>query len=340
MPSLPLPFVVALLLAILFVTLARRDAAEANGPFLALIATCTLASILLGLRWGYGIEQAHYAVPVLAAAVPPLVYASFGTLIFRRAEWRLATLWPHALPIVAVGLLVALWRPLIDAVLIAIYLGYAAALLWFAGASPNALGRSRFDGAVPAHRALQLSAVALIGSAMIDVIVALDFEWAHGAHASSVIAVANLLGLFAIGFAASVAGRSQPSTETIETREAPSPVETAEDREVLAKIEDLMRTQELFRDENLNLDRLARRAGVSSRRISAAINRLMAKNVSQYVNDHRIAAACELLKTTSRSVTVIMFEVGFQTKSNFNREFRRLTGMNPVAWREKNAAAV
>jgi len=30
---------------------------------------------------------------------------------------------------------------------------------------------------------------------------------------------------------------------------------------------------------------------------------------------------------------------GFQTKSNFNREFRRVIGLNPVAWREKNSAS-
>jgi AraC-like DNA-binding protein len=34
-----------------------------------------------------------------------------------------------------------------------------------------------------------------------------------------------------------------------------------------------------------------------------------------------------------------MFEVGFQTKSNFNREFRRVTDMTPLAWRERKGGA-
>jgi AraC-like DNA-binding protein len=63
-------------------------------------------------------------------------------------------------------------------------------------------------------------------------------------------------------------------------------------------------------------------ATIPARQISAAINRLAAKNVSQYVNEHRIAAACRLLAETDRPVATIIFEVGFQTKSNFNREFR------------------
>jgi AraC-like DNA-binding protein len=32
-------------------------------------------------------------------------------------------------------------------------------------------------------------------------------------------------------------------------------------------------------------------------------------------------------------VTTIMLDAGFQTKSNFNREFRRVTGTSPSLWR-------
>ncbi len=40
-----------------------------------------------------------------------------------------------------------------------------------------------------------------------------------------------------------------------------------------------------------------------------------------------------------QSIMQIMFEVGFLTKSNFNREFLRVTGKSPSAWRaERNAA--
>ena len=54
------------------------------------------------------------------------------------------------------------------------------------------------------------------------------------------------------------------------------------------------------------------------------------------MNEHRIADACTLLSETDKTVTDIMFDVGFQTKSNFDREFRRVTDMTPVQWRHKN----
>ena len=76
-----------------------------------------------------------------------------------------------------------------------------------------------------------------------------------------------------------------------------------------------------------------------ARRISTAVNRLHAKNISQYINEFRIAEACRLLTETDEPVTRIMFDAGFQTKSNFNREFRRVTGMSPMAWRASKPAS-
>jgi len=134
-------------------------------------------------------------------------------------------------------------------------------------------------------------------------------------------------------FAAAVAERSQPAAEPAGVPDARPPVDSEEDRVVMASIDDLMRTQKLYRDENLTLDRLARKAGIPARRISMAINRLASRNVSQYVNDHRVAEACRLLAGTEQPITMVMFEAGFQTKSNFNREFQRVVGTSPSAWR-------
>lgn len=336
----PLPFVVALLLVILFIALLRRnDEIWANRPFLALIALCALQSVCVGLRWGYGITELRYLLPIIAACLPPLVYASFRSLIHddRPAE-RLSYL-VHAAPAMLIIVLLVTSPILIDAALIILYVAYAFVILSLGRAGPDALDEARFEGAIPAYRALQIAAAALCVSALFDLIVLLDFEWTKGANVAALVSSANLLGLLLLGLAASVAGRSQPAPEAKSGSAPPAALASAEDRDVLARIDSIMLTQNLFRDENLNLSRLARRAGIPARRISGAINRLTAMNVSQYVNDHRIAEACRLLKDTDQPVTAVMFESGFQTKSNFNREFRRVTGLNPVSWRGKNAAA-
>ena len=103
---------------------------------------------------------------------------------------------------------------------------------------------------------------------------------------------------------------------------------------VLAAFDALMRNKKLYRDPDLTLNRLSRRLGIPSRQISGAVNRLRDRNVSQAVNAYRIEEAKRLLSETDRPVSEIMLESGFQTKSNFNREFLRVTGISPSAFRQ------
>ena len=101
-----------------------------------------------------------------------------------------------------------------------------------------------------------------------------------------------------------------------------------------------MRERKLFGDPDLSLNRLARKLGRPAREVSQAVNRVAGRNVSQFINDFRIAEACRLLAATDRSVTEIMLDVGFLTKSNFNREFRRVTGTSPSGWRISAATSL
>ncbi|MDQ7250595.1 AraC family transcriptional regulator [Dongia sedimenti] len=343
MPSVPIPFAVTFGLLVLFTVLARqKEEARANPAFLLLIGACAVQSLLVGLRWGYDVGQVRFLLPVVAATLPALVYASFSRLV-QWAPDRPPT-WLHAVPPGAIVLLLALWRAPIDFVLLAIYLGYAVALFRLARRGPDALGLVRLEGAVPAHRALHVAGAALVGSALVDVLVLLDMTWLRGTHAGEIIATANLLALIALALAATVAGRSQSPPEPVPAVPPMpamdrAPEDAAADAEILAVIDALMQEKRIYQDADLNLNRLARRAGIPARRISMAINRRHGKNVSQYINDHRIAEACRRLAASDAPVTAIMFESGFQTKSNFNREFRRVTGLSPRDWRARPAGA-
>lgn len=327
----PLPFVVALLLLLRFVALLRQQEGG-NRPFLALIGLCILQSIAVGLRWGYDVTAVRYVLPVLAGGLPPLVLASFQSLMHRdRADLP----WLNAAPPVAILALLVLAPDLIDGALVVIFVGYAVILLRLANAGPDGLDEARLDGAAGAHKALLIAAGSLCLSASLDIAIALDFEWSRGENVPMIVSNANLLSLFLAGLTAAVAARA---------RAVPAPPEQEDrddsmaerDRDVLERVDRLLADQKLFRDENLTLARLARRAGVPARQISGAINRLTGRNVSQYINDFRIAEACRLLRGTDMPVTSAMLESGFQTKSNFNREFRRVTAMSPATWRAEN----
>jgi AraC-like DNA-binding protein len=333
---IPLPFVVALLLLIRLVAMLRsQEPSKGNRPFLALLGLCVLQSVAIGLRWGYDIGELRYVLPVTASCLPPLLLASFRRLIGSDEAGAGFAWWLHVTPPLGIIALLLLAPELLDAALIVLFVAYALAVLRLGRSGPDALDEARFDDAPAAHRALVIAAAWLCLSAFCDLAILLDFEWSKGANAALIVSNANLLGLLLLGLAAVVAARAQaPPAPALGAAEASSMA--AQDRDVLDRVDRLLVDQKLFRDENLSLSRLARRAGVPARQISRAINRLAGKNVSQYINDVRIAEACRLLRETDLSVTAAMFESGFQTKSNFNREFRRVTTMSPASWRQEN----
>lgn len=332
---IPLPFVVALLLLIGLVAMLRgQELSKANRPFLALVGLCAVQSLAVGLRWGYDIAWLRYVLIVQASCLPPLVLASFRSLI-HRDEASSGGRWLHAAPPIVIVALLLFAPGLIDAALIALFIGYALAVLNLGGTGPDALDEARLDRVLAAHRALVIAAASLCLSALFDLAILMDFEWSKGANVALFVSNGNLLGLLLLGLTAGVAARARALPATASNIDQASSL-TSQDREILDRIDHLLVDERLSQDENLTLSRLGRRAGVPARQISGAVNRLARKNVSQYINDVRIAEACRLLRETDMSVTAAMLESGFQTKSNFNREFRRVTSLSPASWRDRN----
>ncbi|MCK7612933.1 helix-turn-helix domain-containing protein [Roseibium sediminicola] len=332
----PLPFVNALLLALVFVQLRRSSGLIATRPFLLLIALCCLQSVFIGLRWGYGIEPLRYAIPVLAALLPPVTLACFSGLAGdRHRGWYLHLVAPAAA--LAIAALLVLAPELVDTALIALFLASAFLLARLALAGPDGLRQARFDGSANAHRAIWLAAACLGFSACLDVLVLLDFERSGGVHAAALVSNANLVSLLLIGAAALAAGRAQ--TETFEDGPAAVPVPTPADADIVGRLDRLMTDQKLYRDDTLTLARLARRAGLPARQVSQAVNRVTGNNVSRFVNAYRIREVCELLADPDLTVLDAMYRAGFSTKSNFNREFLRVTGKTPDIWRKTTAGS-
>lgn len=107
---------------------------------------------------------------------------------------------------------------------------------------------------------------------------------------------------------------------------------TEADLAILARLDGLMAERAHYLDPELSLSRRSRRLGLPLKQLSGAINRAKGDNVSRYINKARIAAAQRLL-ADGKTVTEAMFAAGFNTRSNFDREFLRVTGRTPSAWR-------
>jgi AraC-like DNA-binding protein len=108
------------------------------------------------------------------------------------------------------------------------------------------------------------------------------------------------------------------------------------DTDLMQRLEHLLTQEQLYLQSDLTLSRLARRLGVPAKTLSATINAAHQENVSRYVNGYRIRHACDLL-LQGQTITQTIYACGFNTKSNFNREFSRITGNSPRDWLTKQA---
>jgi AraC-like DNA-binding protein len=110
------------------------------------------------------------------------------------------------------------------------------------------------------------------------------------------------------------------------------------DEEILqwkAQIERLMAEERLYLEPELTLSDLARRLHTNASVLSAAVNRAFGKNFNDFVNEYRVEAVKRLLADPSAkhlSLLGIGLECGFNSKSTFNRAFRKVTGVAPSEW--------
>tara|TARA_R110000737_G_scaffold334193_1_gene352319 strand:- start:177 stop:488 length:312 start_codon:yes stop_codon:yes gene_type:complete len=94
-----------------------------------------------------------------------------------------------------------------------------------------------------------------------------------------------------------------------------------------------MTAERLYLYEQISLRELARRNHLQDHCVFSAVNHVPDLNLSQVVNDFRVREPCRLLTDSVETVLEISLASGVDTKSNFNREFMRMTGTSQSDWR-------
>ena len=102
---------------------------------------------------------------------------------------------------------------------------------------------------------------------------------------------------------------------------------------------ELLEQQQLYQLEfGITLAQAARKLQVPARQLSQAVNQCYGASFSVLLNDKRISKAKQLLlQNPPLAVTDVMYQAGFATKSNFHKEFVRVTGKTPGAYRASAA---
>ena len=89
--------------------------------------------------------------------------------------------------------------------------------------------------------------------------------------------------------------------------------------------------------DELSLGAVARIVNMSASYFSEKFKQATGLNFVEYVARTRIEKARSLLQNPHLRVSEIAFEVGFQSLSQFNRAFKKLTGLAPSEYRQSRA---
>ncbi len=324
MPSLPIPLFAALVLV--FLVLRMVITGQTRTPLVWVLGLCAMQATVIVLAQHYGVPGLRIMQPITATLIPPAAWLALQAARDRYPSRRDLT---HISgPLVAVSAMLVMPAAL-DVVIPLLFVGYGAAILWNVWMQQDAFLNTTLESGGTAGRLWRIIGIALVASAFSDVLIVAT-QIAGAGHLKlwiiSLFSVGNLLLIGGLSLSHSLA-TSVPAPTTPES----DPAQEASDAGIMARLDALMNEDRLHLDPDLTLSRLARRLGLPAKQLSAAINRSTGENVSRYVNEARVAEAQRALKA-GQSVTQSMLSSGFQTKSNFNREFLRVTGQTPSAW--------
>jgi AraC-like DNA-binding protein len=85
--------------------------------------------------------------------------------------------------------------------------------------------------------------------------------------------------------------------------------------------------------EELSLRKVAKSANISANHLSEKFKQVTGLKFVDYIALTRFEKACHLLRNSNLRISEIAFAVGFQSLSQFNRVFKKLSGKSPSAYR-------
>lgn len=328
MPMLPIPTFAAIVLAYLAV---RTLLTEGRPLLVAFLAACAMQSFLVTMVFGFNAAWVRPVLPVSATVIPPLAWITLQDVLISRVSLRQVGFHGTA---PAFTLFCRIFAPeTTDIVVPLVFAGYGVAIICLlrnCGDMPLA----RLEAGRVPKILWQVLGWALIASALSDVFIAVAFMTGNKHWAGWLITFSSSLVLVLIGLLSGSPSASGVAGEN-PTEPTPTPKKTSnEDIEIMETLEAFLKRQPVHLDPNLTLSRLARRLHLPEKRLSMAVNRATGTNVSRYVNTWRVRHACKLIEDGA-TVTEAMLDSGFNTKSNFNREFLRETGVPPSHWKQR-----
>ena len=102
---------------------------------------------------------------------------------------------------------------------------------------------------------------------------------------------------------------------------------------------DYMSRNELHKDHNISLGKLAKNLSMTPHALSQVINEQFSSNFNDFINSYRVEEAKKMLIDPERknfTIASIAYDSGFNTLSAFNVAFKKFTGVTPSQFRLKD----
>lgn len=334
MPAIPFPWYTLSILLILLLKVYLQHPAGYHRSA-TFIAGCSLLVLMSALRWQFDFILLRQLQSIVAITLPPLAWHCFSCFTGHRVQQKIAAFVVPPTLALALNLIAPATT---DAVLMLLYIGYGFALIRTAlQGSDTFIFRRLSDSGTTSSLAF-IAGVFLCFSGVTDLVIAINFHFYQGQQAPQMVAISQAILLPFICFA--IVGSSCPPLplgEQILPSEDSKESNNEEYVSTYQRVNTLINEQKLYLNPDLTLNTLARKTGAPARQISKAVNLTRGCNVSQWINGFRIGYAQHLLQNTDLPVTEVMLEAGFATKSNFHREFLRISGMTPTDYRRTAA---
>jgi len=117
-----------------------------------------------------------------------------------------------------------------------------------------------------------------------------------------------------------------------------SKMEDEDVAQLKALIEDYITTNKPFTKPDFTIKELSTAINESERSVSKVINQSLGENFYDYINGHRINEAKYIFdQNQDKGLTVleVLYQVGFNSKSSFNTQFKKKTGLTPTEYRKQ-----
>ena len=104
-------------------------------------------------------------------------------------------------------------------------------------------------------------------------------------------------------------------------------------------LEELMEKKQLYLNAELSQEELAQHVGIQSRQLSRLIREEFNATFNEFINGYRVKKVTQLMKDEKYqhwSLIALAYEAGFNSKSSFNRIFKKNMGITPSEFLRKH----